>query len=669
MAKWAITYNGFGTEGASTAYQWNHTHINSHSSEPVYGDDGVSIETIRHQINGTALLSANTDSALRTLILNARERLSQPLKIADANSFRVYLDFTSSTGTNEVATGTHSADSVPGVNAQIDTEQDVVVYYGSEKDDYGIPTCRFDINEISGTKTAIVSYTFTWHKLEPPSGSVDWDIVHHSWTQAYDIDENGLTTITIEGDLKVRNWKDGGQDYGAGTTTRGTNPDRYRSLVMPSVPHNFRTQNMNWATDRTGNRLIYRITLKEHARPLPYPAKTGSGRFSYHREMGEGWMGIKVFDAELEGDTNTDPRSLLNTLIRVAATRIMFGGSVGSPQDPVKNDTVDQVLSITVVEHDIFSKKKIGLRIMAKGLQTTSAVGLDNDPNGPQGPGFNMLDSFFDSTDELALAERPNVYGTSLIQSIKKQMFLPWNPADESNWTETNVPRAKWRRADEWSGEDVSLVVDESVLSEESPPVVGGGENATADIQSTEHARAPYTFVSGNERVSSSSNIVVMSGQSLKSVDTAYQVGKPVVTIESEYRISRIHEPPKRLMMSKPANAIVLAESFDVNKGEIDANNNNTYNAVYRRTVRLLDNASASGFYTTKIFLPGYGSVDIRAWWPSSGALNLPADPRVETQNDQAGSIDRDIFTFERDLSAPKSWSLGDAPPVYGRDV
>mgnify|MGYP003659936525 CR=1 FL=1 len=62
MAKWAITYNGFGTEGASTAYQWNHTHINSHSSEPVYGDDGVSIETIRHQINGTALLSAKRET-------------------------------------------------------------------------------------------------------------------------------------------------------------------------------------------------------------------------------------------------------------------------------------------------------------------------------------------------------------------------------------------------------------------------------------------------------------------------------------------------------------------------------------------------------------------------------------------------------------------------------
>lgn len=678
MAKWAITYNGFGTEGASAAYQWSHINVNNQSSEPVMGEDQVSVESVRHTIRGTALISANTDSAFRSVMLNARERLTQPLKAAAANSLRIYLDYTDTTGTNEVAAGTIDADGNPGIDAEYDSHdieqfqagQRTVVYYGSEEDDYGVPRCSFDLNEITGTRTAVVSFTITWHKLEPPAADTDWQVLHHSWTQSFEINESGMTTMTIEGDLKVRHFIDGQQNY-SGNTTRGTNPDRYRSLVMPIVPPNFRVQSMNWATDRSGNRLIYRIVLQEHARGLPFPAKSGSGRFTYHRAHGNAFMGIKVFDAELEGDIKSDPRLLLNTLIRVAATRIMFGGAStpGLPgQAEPGSQPVDRVTSITVTEHDIFSKKRIGLRIAAQGLQTTSPTGQSNDPNGPMGLGFDLSKKFFDESDGLTNSERPNVYGTGLIQSIKKQMFIPWNPADESSWTEANIPKAMWRAASEWEGDDTVLVVeDDQMEGEGNPPAEGQGDNAQSDIVATGHSTSPYTYVSGSEKLTVKNNIVVMSSGMVafgEGSDSVVQIGSPVVTIESEYQMTRIKEPPKRLMLSKPRNGVILSESFDINRGAIDANNNNTYVAVYRRVVRLLDNKDGTRFYDQNINVGGIG-IEFRRWWPSDG-LAAPADPRIET-GDAFGELNRTIFVFEGsdDPNAP-GWSLGDTPPIYG---
>ena len=677
MAKWAITYNGFGTEGASASYQWSHINVTSQSSEPVMGEDQVSIETVRHTIRGTALLSANTDAAFRSVMLNARERLTQPLKAATANSLRIYLDYTSGTGSQEVSTGTINADGNPGVDVEVDTESIEqtggpvrnIYYYGSDEDDYGVPTCTFDLNEINGVRTAVVSFTITWHKLESPTAETEWKVLHHSWTQSFEIDESGMTTMTVEGDLKVRHFLD--QQQNKVNNERGTNPDRYRSLVMPIVPRNFRVKNMNWATDRSGNRLIYRVVLQEYARALPYPAKSGTGRFTYHRAHGNAFLGIKVFDAELEGDIKSDPRELLNTLIRVAATRIMFGGVAPQPgpgQNESGSQPVDRVTAITVTEHDIFSKKRIGLRISAMGLQTTSPTGQKNDPNGPMGLGYDLSKKFFDESDGLTNSERPNVYGTGLIQSIKKQMFIPWNPSDESSWIESNFPKALWRTANEWDGEDTVLVVeDDQMAGDLTPPVEGQGDNANAEIVETGHAVSPFTYVSGSEKITVKNNIVIMSDIGPDTAgrrDQVMQVGSPVVLIESEYQLSRIKQPPNRLMLAKPKNAVVLSESFDVSRGAVDANNNNTYIAVYRRVIRLLDNGdqASAGFSTQKITI-GKTSVELRSWWPHG--IALPADPRVEGDG-SGGELSRTVLVYEAsDDPEATGWSTGSRPPMY----
>ena len=137
--------------------------------------------------------------------------------------------------------------------------------------------------------------------------------------------------------------------------------------------------------------------------------------------------------------------------------------------------------------------------------------------------------------------------------------------------------------------------------------------------------------------------------------------------MESEYRVSRVGKPPKRFMLNKPFNGVILEETFDVNRGDVDANNNRTYIGVYRRVVRLLANTTY-GFYVSTFSLPGWGSVSMMSWWPPNKTLASPADPRFEGSDDDFGEISRHVFESEPliDQGQGKTYRLGDAPSIYG---
>ena len=109
---------------------------------------------------------------------------------------------------------------------------------------------------------------------------------------------------------------------------------------------------------------------------------------------------------------------------------------------------------------------------------------------------------------------------------------------------------------------------------------------------------------------------------------------------------------------------MVLSESFDVSRGAVDANNNNTYIAVYRRVIRLLDNGdqASAGFSTQKITI-GSTSVELRSWWPHG--IALPADPRVEGDG-SGGELSRTVLVYEAsDDPEATGWSTGSRPPMY----
>lgn len=649
MSKWNIIYNGFGSNVVSrlagdeppSQFRWDHVHVTSMQSTPVMADDGVSTETIKHTINGTAMISETTEANFRTALHNARQRLTRGP--AAGYGLEIYID--DNTSGTEVAghtgEGIESLAESSGV-ASLNGPSRTVVYSGSNHDDYGLPICEFNINEVMGTHTAIVGFTISWHRYEPfTSANSNFDVLSHTWTQEHEIAEDGLTKITVTGQLRVKNYVgdsnfDG--EAGAGTPERGSDPDRYRNLVMPAVPSNFRVVNMKWATDPTGTKLNYTIILQEFARPLPFPAKKGSGSFSYRRALDSGpsgFMGIKTFQAELEGDAASSPADLLASLLRCAASRIYFGGSEASPR-------IDLIQSVEVTEHDIFNKRRIGLKIVAMGLQTTSPSG---DAGGIHpGPGFNLLGSFF--TGDLSLATKPNVYGSQLIKSVKEQLYLPYRPDSQgTGYTNTTFPRAMMVSASEFSADlnneyQVNEIEDTTVGD-----VIATGEEAHSNVEGAGHAKQPYMMARGTERLKINNNFTVVSGCSLYANDLVYQHGKPEVLLISEYEMVRLNKPPSRFIMKPPSNGLIMEEDFHIERGTIDANNNREYRGVFRRVVRILDNGSGGGWgVDTSISLPGYGSIFTRSWWQS--ALSHPIDARIEGSSQASGYGERTLFDF-----------------------
>ena len=148
----------------------------------------------------------------------------------------------------------------------------------------------------------------------------------------FNIAENGLQTWNVEGSIKVR-----ADASGTSSPQLGNNPDLYRQLVMPLIPEGFRIKSMNWSTSASGEELVYSLTFQEHARRLPYPAKRGTGSFTYARTLdGTGFLGTKSFDAEFEGDAACNTEELLAALLTASQSRIMWTGarkdfSIASP--------------------------------------------------------------------------------------------------------------------------------------------------------------------------------------------------------------------------------------------------------------------------------------------------------------------------------------------------
>ena len=646
MPKWNIIYNGFGSQvsglggvpGATS--RWNHVKVQTQRSVPVYSTDGVSIETMRHTITGTALITSDTEANFNTTLKNARNALTKaPAKnkgleiyiSADGTTPDSGVEFATSDVTDGIvtATQTHSYTGVFQDNSMS------VIYSGSNEDDYGLPICEFTINEIKGTLTAIVGFTITWHKYEPPSGAGAFDVLSHVWSQEHEISRRGLARITITGQLRVKNFTtDDGQGLGGTDATRGTDPDRYRSLVMPVIPFNFRLENMRWATDTAGTTLNYTVTLQEHARPLPAPAKDGSGSFSYRRtNTGPGYRGIKTFQGELEGDGSSNPGQLLASLIDCASTRISFGGA--NVDDPI-----DQIVSLEVTESDIFSRRRIGLKVVALGMQVTDPIG--EGPGGPD-PGFNVLGSFF--TEDHLNSSPPNEYGNRLIKSVKRQLFIPYDPSTNNEYSTTNFPQALMADATTFSADSSDYMVDEIVTVDDTGGVPDGYESE-GNIDETKHSEQPYTMVSGKESVQIDNNYRVVSGCGLYSPDMVYQIGKPKVFLVSEYVMSRMNKPPTKFLLTKPNNGLITEQSFDIERGPIDANNNREYRGVFRRVVRILDDgANTDGWgIDSSVVIPGWGLIYTRSWWPPNN-LGLPVDARIEGSDQSSGTVTRTLFS------------------------
>jgi hypothetical protein len=615
-----ITYNNFGSAG-SAHYQWDRIRVQNYQSTPLFEEDTQSHWTTQHTLSGTALLT--TSDNLDTVIDNARTKLQK----VGRNLFIQLDDVTI------VDVGNNTFNKSSGIASTDDT-------FEGKSDTAGYPRCTFEINKFYGSQNAMVSFTFVWHetKIDTVGGEdaqTNWSVLSHQWRQRFSIAEDGLQTWTVEGTLHTRPWDT--PDCGSGANY-GRNPDSYRRLVMPGIPTNFRVKRMDWATDKTGEKLIYSIVMQEHARGLPVPARRGTGSYRFKKSLDAqgGLLGDKIFDAELEGDAKSDPRLLLGALLDASQARIRWAGT-----------GKDLITSIEVRESDIFSKKLIGLRVSARGMpdeaQSERLTGVPLS-----GINFGIFEDFVPENAELATS--PDVYGSALIGSFKKQIFLPYAAYNVSDFPRAQLlgaPGSETTSTNNLAGgvtieqNECIPAIDESVYlidttadvviipSPDEGEFLAGDENE----QSEEDEQAKYLNVRGVERVGLKTHIQAFSTYGNNPVHLPWQTGLPSLYIESEYTLTRLSAAPPMIMFKIPKNFIVINEQTSIEAGELDSNGNRMFTRLIKRKIQMLYGHTDDNWEENVLsqnWSVGGINVTLQYKYPTMPAIHRPYDARVD---------------------------------------
>ena len=639
-----ITYNDFGSGGADANFKWKYIKVQTYTSKPVFSEDDQTQWSTHHTLSGTALLDSSGEG-LETAIQNARKKLSKPGRnlLISLDGEDAFVDV----GNNSFANLAGAGDSLAGEGGSIPA---------GNSDTTSYPRCTFDINKFYGSENAMVSFTFEWMETMLDAledGEDNWHVLSHSWRQSFSIAETGLQTWTVEGVLHVKPYP---SDCSANTADvkYGRNPDSYRRLVMPALPTNFRVKSMQWATDKTGEKLIYTVTMQEHARGLPAPGKTGTGSFRFKRSLDSegGMLGIKTFDAELEGDARANPMELLSALLDASTKRIRWVGT-----------NKDIVISVEVRESEIFSKKRIGLRVTARGTDPKFVEGLSGAVPGPGSiTNFGIFSNFVKNYGAIA----PDAYGGALIGSFKKQMFIPY-----ANYTTANFPKAQLlglpggetEVGPDSSGDGGAIddndcaysIEEENYVFADNPETTGDTShgNLTGPIlndTTIEPTDFKFLKIRGTERLGVKHHNVVLSTLGNTPTQIPWAVALPDIILESEYTLTRHDKTPPMLHFKLPQYSTVLDEQTSVEAGEVDGNGHRVFTRHIRRKVQLLmgwenpdiDQQSVEVEWTS----PGAGemsfTVRARYFYPGIESMSRPYDLRTDSHSNILAA---DIFS------------------------
>lgn len=623
---YTITYNNFGSGGA-TNFQWDHIRLQEYTSQPLFADDDQTHWSTRHTISGTALLTVES-GAMSTVIENARAKLSKA-----ARNLLIQVD-----GNTIASVGNNDFDTTDGLASPYSTSGIESTFAGGSEST-GFPRCTFEINEFYGTANAMVTFSFEWieSKMDSlESAETSFSVMAHHWRQSFTIDESGLQRWVVNGSLHVKPYAPAGD----GAVNRGRNPDSYRGLVMPSIPSNFRVKKMDWATEQSGEKLLYTLEFQEHARRLPAPAKKGMGTFTFRKSIDSdaGLLGVKMFDAELEGDANAKTTELLASLLDASTKRIKWTG-LGK----------DLITSIEVRETEIFSKKRIGLRVTAKGLDVNVVKVLQGQAIEGTGLNFGILTDFV-SDDNIATA--PSVYGSALITSYKRQFFVPY-----AGYDVTNFPIAQLMTTENsdttgtTGGANPQAAFIEQVYEVEDGGLDGSEaehDDLTGDLisgSSTDDLKYHYLKVRGTERLGVKYNITAFPTYDQSPTQIPWQTAPPDIFLESEYVLTRHDEPPPMLQFQVPIYAVVIDEQTSVDAGEIDGNGHRIFTRHLKRKLKFMWGWSddqpieRSQFGTWTI---GDSQVTILYRYPEIKDLMRPYDPRLDSS---FNIINNSIFT------------------------
>tara|TARA_R110002020_G_scaffold15801_6_gene56408 strand:- start:5427 stop:7415 length:1989 start_codon:yes stop_codon:yes gene_type:complete len=634
-----ITYNGFGTSGA-TDYKWDFIKLQSYQSTPLFEEDDQTQWSTHHTLSFTALLTVTATAKIDNVINNCRTKLSKQGRLLVVTVNDGTGDQTIASTGIDTSTNLNDLTSVTDVNNNSDTRM--------------YPRVKFDINQFYGNNNAMVAVTLEWRESTADtmdSGETNWFVLSHQWRQRFTFAENGLQTYTVEGTLRVKPYPSASESCSseAGGVEHGTNPDSYRKTVMPMIPSGFRVKGMNWAVDQTGEKLIYSVVLQEHARGLPRPARTGTGTFTFKKSLtsgGAGLLGVKVFSAELEGDASCDERELLAALLDACTQRIKWTGR-----------NKDWVTSIEVKEMDIFSKKRIGLTVQAQGLGEDTMAFFGEGQSGDL-PTSNF-GIFTNLIKEGRQAIAPNVYGSALIGAYKKQLFVTHAGYSRGNFPKAqpfNIANSSTTGTDPYSGNEMdanSCIVDvDDVVYElpgdiivDPPPPSSSQGDLTGDFGGDAEGEisqdAKVLKVVGSERLGIKHDFAIVpmaTGSFIQQF--AWALGPPTIILESEYTITRHDKTPPMLMFKVSDDALVLEEQTSVDTGSIDGSGRKLYTRHHKRKVQLLyymtDDATAT-FHDFTATVGGH-TIHKRIYMAQVGKMFRAADARTDDVGEVEGN-------------------------------
>lgn len=595
-----LTYNGFTDLETVRIDEWR--------QEPVLAEDGVSQETTRHTISGTAVVAHDTDaSTWKGRLDSARAKLNQPRK-----------------------------------NLTVDVNGQTLLSITAPDDRDG-PFPRFELQEIVGSLCALVRFTVEVYDYRRPDGGDTYaDAVSHRWTQRWTYDEVGLATRVVSGSVSVRAsalTTSASQVASATSINAGSNPEAYRAVVAPTLPPGFRRVRAEFATDETGNRMLYTFEDREFPRGIPKPAKMADCSFTW--SMPEGGIGTKIFTCEVEGDAKTTAADLLAAAVSLSTGRIVYTPNA-------LYATADHIVMMEVTEHEMLSRNRVTFRVVALG--TSSPSGKLVPSNAPM-----LSDILGELTEGQQGGQQgnggvgyapPTVYGTGGVRGTRRGL---WSP---SYTGAPSFPTAGWEKVSGTVPVPVYTLPEaefETLMATILPQSPTIGKVAAGATENT------YLHVEISERLQVESGIVSLDSMSTFDADVPFQYRKPVVHLVSEAKAARLNKSPSVSFRAIPRSAFVVSDDTTVSAAAPDANGNAAMLMARRRVVRLLDPGTLAPETANNGYANQFGGETLyRIFWPKKTTLARPLDPRVLIGQAPYGS--QSIFDAQ---TQPDSYQLG----------
>ena len=277
-----LSYGGFSTFKAVRIGRFEHFTDS--------GPDKPSRGVTKHVIEGDAIVTAAVGVTIE-------QRIAQVVNLLNRNGLALIVRITETDGT---------------------TEQDIV---NIEGDDRTGPYPNVRVVEIVGTSTALVQWSFEFHKTYASGATLS--LVKEFVMQArFSIDAIGNTQMTKTGYIVLA--KSSGSlldppsfptrastgsaasspaygyssaaasadkvpDYPKPPSGTPTNvfPEEYRRLVAGNLLPGFRRDSQEYATDETRTRMVFTVVDKEYPRGMPAPVRQADVNFEFERSIGK----------------------------------------------------------------------------------------------------------------------------------------------------------------------------------------------------------------------------------------------------------------------------------------------------------------------------------------------------------------------------------------------